>query len=223
MIDSLRKKLKKIVIFGAGGHAKVVADAIIKAGQYEIAAFVDSFTTEKNVLGIQVITEDQYFSNPIVNLGVVGIGDNSTREKVAQKILSQVPSFEFITVIHPSAQIATHTFIDKGTVVFANSVINVSTHIGKHCIVNTSASVDHDCFLEDFSSVAPNVCLGGRCRVGAFSVISIGAVLIHNIEVGPFSVVGAGSLVTKKIPEFSVYYGVPAKKIRSRQKNDKYL
>lgn len=216
------KKLD-IVIFGAGGHAKVVADILIQTKRYQIMAFIDDYKESQKIWNIPVISEKSYFAQPLTKMGIIALGDNHIREKVVKNTLSRLPEFVFITAIHPSAQIATDTHIGIGSVVMANAVINPSTKIGQHCIINTAASVDHDCLIDDFVSLAPHVCLGGNCHVGFSSAISIGATLLHRITVGSHTVVGAGSLVTKDISENCVSYGTPAKIIRSRKSGDKYL
>jgi acetyltransferase-like isoleucine patch superfamily enzyme len=101
--------------------------------------------------------------------------------------------------------------------------INACSSVGRFCILNTNSSLDHDSILEDFASLAPGATTGGNCRVGQFSAVSIGAVLIHGIHVGEHTVIGAGSLVMKSIESFVVAYGTPARAIRNREQGDKYL
>jgi acetyltransferase-like isoleucine patch superfamily enzyme len=105
----------------------------------------------------------------------------------------------------------------------AGAVINPSCTIGRFCIVNTKASLDHDSVMDDFSSLAPGVTVGGNCRIGTHSAIGIGAVLRHGITIGDHTVVGAGSLVMSCVESFSVAYGVPARRIRDRRQGDKYM
>jgi acetyltransferase-like isoleucine patch superfamily enzyme len=105
----------------------------------------------------------------------------------------------------------------------AGTVVNSDSRIGAHCIFNTKASLDHDCVMDDFSSLAPSVTVGGVVRIGAFSAISLGANIIHGRSIGAHTVIGAGALVWSDMPDHCVAYGVPAKMIRLRAEGEKYL
>lgn len=216
-------KKTDIVIFGAGGHAKVIADIILSKNQYNIAAFVDNQKHSTKIWDIPIISEDVFFNENNIRHGLVAIGDNYTREKVVTNIYTKVSNFIFIKAIHPTAYVAFDSIIAEGTVVMAHATINPSTTIGAHCIINTNSSIDHDCILDNFASLAPNSCLGGNCEIGKGTAISIGATLSHKIKVGDNTVVGAGSVVTKSIGSNIVAYGVPAKVIRSRKLGEKFL
>lgn len=215
--------IESVVIFGAGGHAKVVADILISTHKFKISYFIDDTKHGQKIWSIPVVSESDFFNLKSIYSGVVAIGDNFIREKVADKIKKQLPNFQFVSAIHPTAYIANDVVIGIGTVIMANASVNPSTKIGNHCIINTNSSIDHDCIMHDFSSIAPNSCLGGNCEIGKHSAISIGATLIHKISVGENSVVGAGSVVTKSIESNLTCYGVPAKITRSRSLGEKYL
>lgn len=214
---------KKIVIFGAGGHAKVVAD-IAELNSFSIVGFVDPFTNKSEFINRPIfknvtdLPSDDYYA-------VVALGDNAQRAKVAQEIenYSGETQFTFVNLIHPAAVVAKSSTIGIGTVVMAGAVVNPYCQVGNHAIINTGSIVDHDCVLKDFSSIAPGAVLGGNVKLMDHSAISIGAVCKHNIEIASHSVVGANSYVNKNVPEHSVVYGVPAKLVRARKLGDKYL
>jgi acetyltransferase-like isoleucine patch superfamily enzyme len=105
----------------------------------------------------------------------------------------------------------------------AGAAINPCCSVGRFCIMNTNSSLDHDSTLEDFASLAPGATTGGNCRIGQFSAVGIGAVMIHGIHVGEHTVIGAGSLVMKPIESFVVAYGSPARAVRNRKQGDEYL
>jgi len=113
--------------------------------------------------------------------------------------------------------------IGDGTVVMAGAVINPSSKIGEQSIINTSSVIEHDSQIGNFSTIAPKVAMGGGVQIGNFSTISIGATVKHLIKIGDDVVVGANSLVLKNLPNNIVAYGLPAKKIRERKREDKYL
>lgn len=214
---------KNIVIFGAGGHSKVVAD-IAELNSYTIVGFVDPFVGKSEFINKPVfknITDmpvGDYFT-------VVALGDNSQRSRVVKEIRDYQGNVKltFVNLIHPRAVISISALIGKGTVVMAGAVVNPYCQVGEHAIINTGCVIDHDCIMKDFSSVAPGAVLGGNVRIMEHSAVSIGAVCRHNIEISAHSVVGANSYVNKNVPENSVVYGIPAKVVRPRKLGDKYL
>ncbi len=219
---------KNIVVIGASGHAKVVIDVIEKEGRFHLVGLIDSLKS----------AGDSSFDYPVVgteaelpalskSLNLYGcfiaIGDNWVRYQVSEKIMELVPGLIFVTPIHTSAQIARGTTIGRGSVIMPGAIVNSGSRIGNFCIVNTKASLDHDCQMEDYSSLAPNVTVGGNVKVGAFSAVSLGANIIHQKTIGKHVVIGAGALVLDDIPDNSVSYGTPASVVRIRQAGDKYL
>lgn len=214
--------MKDIVIFGTGGHAKVVSDIIAKQKLYNLKAFVSLNSSLSEFMGLPHHNQNQ-LNKLDFNLGIVAIGDNFIRKQVVELILSIKPDFSFVTAIHPSAQVGVECAIAPGAVVMANAVINPGTKIGQHCIINTGALVDHDVTVEDFASIAPGCTLGGNVKVGSFSAISLGASIIHGINIGEHAVVGAGSVVVKNIDAYSLSYGNPCKLVRQRKAGEKYL
>ena len=191
-------------IYGASGHGKVIA-SICKALQINITGFIDDnagIAEFNNLLVIQKLPSTE--SNVII-----AIGDNKTREKIAQNFI------KFLILVHPSSCIDKSVTIGEGSVVMQSSCIQIDTKIGKHVIVNTSASIDHDCKIEDFVHVSPNATLAGGVFVGKGSWIGAGATIIQGVKIGKNVVVGAGSVVLKDIPDNTVYAGVPAKFIKN--------
>jgi sugar O-acyltransferase (sialic acid O-acetyltransferase NeuD family) len=214
--------LKDVVVFGTGGHSKVVYDAINKQGVYRVAAFVSLSNDLENFLGIPHFHQSK-FSKINLSAGVVAIGDNTVRADLVKFIKSINNNFEFVTVVHPSASIANGVRLGVGTVVMAQVAVNIDTVVGEHCILNTSSSIDHDCRISDFSSVAPRAVLGGNVHIEKLSVVSIGAVVKHGCKIGENSVLGAGATLLSDLQSNAVAYGTPAKFIRSRVLGEKYL
>lgn len=214
--------MEDIIIFGSGGHAKVVFDILLKQGKFHPIAFCSLNKALDNFLGVPHYHQDN-FKALSCNKGIVAIGDNWIRFQVVDFILRQRPEFYFISALHPTAQIALDVKVGNGTVVMANSVINSSASIGSHVIINTSSSIDHDCVLMDFSSVAPGVALGGNVELGKFSAISIGSCAVHNIKIGSNTVIGAGSVILNSIENSVIAYGCPCKVVKSRNLGERYL
>ncbi|HDM8221357.1 TPA: acetyltransferase [Vibrio campbellii] len=220
--------MNNIVIVGSSGHAKVVVDIIKKNNQYNIVGYIDNHRDIGEVmLGIPVIGSDGDLPTLVDKYSLIGcivaIGDNFTRKKVVDSIMKITPNMKFLKAIHPSAIVSDSVNIGQGTVIMAGAIVNPCVSIGEFCIVNTSASIDHDCKLSNFVSLAPNVALGGSCSIGQLSAVGIGTNLIHGVEVGENCVIGAGSLVLRAVEDNLLSYGIPAKKIRSRNIGEKYL
>jgi sugar O-acyltransferase (sialic acid O-acetyltransferase NeuD family) len=220
--------MNNILLIGASEHAKVVMDVIEKGGKYKIFGLIDSYKPAGgNVFGYKILgTEDtlvELIKGGEVVGGIITIGDNWTRYKMAEKIKSILPEFNFITVVHPSAITARNVKIGAGSVVMAGVVVNSDSKIGEFCILNTRSSLDHDCVMGNFSSLAPGVTTGGKVSIGAFSAISLGANIIHGVNIGEQTVLGAGAVALDDIPDHCVAYGVPAKVMRKRQAGESYL
>ena len=199
--------MNRLVIVGAGGHGKVIADNALKNG-YETVCFVDDFAIG-GVAGFPVIGTSSEIER--LNDGntdfVIGIGNNLTRKRIAE-----THDVNWVSLIHPSAQIALGANIGKGTVVMANAVVNAFATVGEHCIINTGAIVEHDNWIDKYVHVSPNATLGGTVRVGELAHIGISATVKNNVNICSCSVIGAGAVVVKNIAESGVYIGVPAKK-----------
>ena len=212
--------MKKIIIYGASGHGKVICDILEKCKR-QIKGFIDDDSKKwglnffrYKILGgydyLNDIDRDQYEI-------IIGIGDNNTRESISGKISKE--EIKFGIAIHPSAQIAKNVIIKEGTVIMANAVINPDTRIGKHCILNTSSSVDHDCDLGDFVHISPGACLGGNIKVSKCSWIGLGASIKNNVIIGENSIIGAGAVVINDIPNNVIVVGNPAKILETNNKN----
>ena len=199
--------MNRLIIIGAGGQGKVIADNALKNGYTDIC-FVDDHTVGE-VMGFSVIGTSADI--PRLNDGktdfIIGIGNNTVRKKIAEQF-----DVNWITLIHPSAQIAVNVSVGKGTVVMAGAVINACATVGDHCIINTRAVIEHDNVIEDYVHISPNAALGGTVRVGEKTHIGIGAMVKNNIEICSGCIIGAGAAVVKNITESGTYVGVPAKK-----------
>lgn len=199
--------MNRLVIIGTGGHGKVIADNALKNG-YTNICFVDD-TAMGECMGFPIIgtCSDLEKLNDGTTDFIIGIGNNATRKTIAEKY-----DVNWVTLIHPSAQIAVNVVIGKGTVVMAGAVVNACSSIGEHCIINTCAIVEHDNVLEDHVHISPNATLGGTVRIGECSWIGLGAVVINNIDICADVIVGAGAAVVKNITQSGTYVGVPARK-----------
>lgn len=210
----------EFVVFGAGGHAASVADAIVSNGN-QIKSFVDETGTKTNFLGYKVVVS---FEAVIPDGGnvVIAIGDNFVRKKLAERLVLK-GLYKFPPVVHRTAYIGLNASIGEGAVVLAHANVGANSKVGGFALLNTRSSVDHDCFLEAYSSLAPSATTGGNVRLCQASAVGIGATVSHKVTVGSNTVIGAGSLVNKDVPESVVAYGVPCRVIRHREIGSSYL
>lgn len=221
--------MNNIIIFGASGHAKVVIDIVEKERKYKIAGIVEKINSYEchDIFGYKILGTDEdvptLISKHSIVGGIVAIGDNFIRKKIVDNLEKLSPDFKFITSIHPSANIGRDVIIADGTVIMAGVTINTCCSIGSHCIVNTNSSLDHDSCMGDFSSLGPNAVIGGNARIGSFTVIGIGATLIHGVQIGEHTVIGAGATVIRDIGSYNIAYGTPARIIRERKIGERYL
>ena len=202
----------KLIIIGASGHGKVVADIAIKMNKWQSIAFLDDDESIKTSMGLEVIsnTTDAFTYKDKADF-FVGIGSNAIREKIQEKLIDE--ELNVVSLIHPSAVIGTDVEIGIGTVVMAGVVINSSSRIGKGCIINTSSSLDHDNMIEDYVHISPGVNMAGTVKVGNGSWIGIGSVISNNVNICSGCKVGAGAVVVKDITEPGTYVGVPVRRV----------
>lgn len=207
--------MKDIVIIGAGGHAKVVADIILKRKEV--------LKEELNIIGFLDDNFDKIEYREIFNIPILGsldlieefknkdyeyiiaIGNNLIRRKLAKKY----SKLNYYTAIHPTAVIGNMIIIEEGTVVMANVVINPCCKIGKHCILNTSCVIEHDNTIDNYVHISPNATLCGNVFINKYSWIGAGAVIIQNKNIGKKVIVGAGTVVIKDVEDNCIVIGNP--------------
>ena len=203
---------KNVVIIGAGGHAKVIADIVLCSGD-NLIGFLDDddskqgleiFKTYKVIGKIADMEKyrEYYF--------VVAVGNNYTRAEIVKNLAG----FKLYTAIHPSAVVADTVRVGEGAVIMAGVVVNVDAVIGKHCIINTAVTVDHDNEIGDFVHISPGAHLAGGVSVGDYSWVCTGAVVINNVRIGKDVVLGASATALKDIGAPGIYVGTPVRKIK---------
>ena len=221
---SVNGKMKKIVIWGASGHAKVVADILRLNGEYQIEGFLDNvnkglkgtkFYGAKILGGEELLQE--LLEHDVSNI-IMGFGNCERRLLLTLKVRKM--GFNLISAVHPNSVISSDVIIKSGTVIAAGAVINPCSIIGENVIINTSASVDHDCQIGDGVHICPGVHLAGKVHIGRASWIGIGSCVRDNISIGEYSKIGAGSVVVKNIPAGVIAFGNPAIIFKKNDYND---
>lgn len=201
--------MKNVIIVGAGGHARVIAD-IVRCRGDRVLGFLDDHT-QAGTQDIPVLgTLKDYVNYPDACF-IVGIGNAAIRRKVAQSMAGVA----WYTAIHPSAVVSgMNVSIGQGTAVMAGAVINTGATIGEHCIINTASVVEHDNAIGEFSHISVGVKLAGTVTVGADTWVGIGAVVSNNLNICGGCTIGAGAVVVRSIPEPGTYVGVPARRMQ---------
>ena len=193
-------------IFGAGGHGKVVLDAM-QAGRIDCKGFVDDKEiTSWASLSVLKLSDIALEKSVCFHLA---IGSCNIREALVVKLNNA----NYFSVAHPSAVIAKTAQIGIGTFSAANSIVAPDAIIGSHCIINHAAVVDHDCFVGDYTHVAPQSSLGGGVKVGKGVLIGTGAVVLPGVVIADYAVIGAGAVVTKNVATGVTVVGNPAKSV----------
>ena len=197
------------IIFGAGGHGKVVADAARAAG-IVVAWAVDDRAGICDLVGCPVIDTQHLEWRKLDRFRfLVAVGDNAARARIVQQLWAK--GGRPLSVVHPSAVIAPSVRLGTGTLVCAGAVLNPDVEIGENVIVNTCASVDHDCVVGANVHMCPGVRLAGGVVIGSGSMLGLGVVVLPGVTIGEGCVVGAGSVVNRSLPPHIVAYGNPAR------------
>jgi sugar O-acyltransferase (sialic acid O-acetyltransferase NeuD family) len=207
-----------VIILGAGGHAKVLIDALRQQSGIHIIGILDPNPARlgQEILGVRVIGNDDeikhYAPENVRVVNAVGSIDlPSVRKNIFLRFKAK--GYTFLSVLHPHAYIAPSAMLGEGCQVMAGSVIQACAVVGSNVIINTHAAVDHDCWLADHIHLAPGAVLSGGVRIEEESHIGARAVIIQGVSIGKKCLVGAGAVVIRSIKAGSRVVGVPAKEI----------
>jgi UDP-perosamine 4-acetyltransferase len=218
----MRRAKDRIFVWGAGGHGKVIVDALLASDSWDVVGILDddAAKTGTEVLGVPVLHSQGdllALANQLeVTRVAVGIGDNYARDKKLQQL--RAFGFRPVNVVHPSAHVSRFVKMGEGITILAGATINPGTVIADNVCVNTAASVDHDNHLERSCHIFPNATLTGNVRVGEFAYVGSGAIVAPNLVVRKYSQVGAGAVVLGDVLEGTVVAGAPAVEIGRQPK-----
>jgi sugar O-acyltransferase (sialic acid O-acetyltransferase NeuD family) len=200
------------LLWGSGGHAKVVMEVAAPSLRSEAFVFVDD---DPSKIG------GRLDGHPICSFAeaaqrattfLVCIGNNRMRaERFAEAVDKGLTP---LTVVHPSAIISETAVLSSGTVVMPRVVINAGASVGADCIVNSGAIIEHDCTVGDHAHISPGAVLGGGVCIGRYVHVGLNASVLPGVSIGEGAVVGAGAVVLRDVPPGVIVAGVPAKNIQ---------
>ena len=207
---------ESFLVVGAGGHAKVVMDALLSSGCAISGCYDDkpSLSGAELVPGVRVLGGSSLMERDWRKglLVIVAVGDNAVRRRLSLRW-----KVDYGIAMAQSVVLGKGVKIGLGSMILPSVTINIDTTIGDHSILNTSCSVDHDCCIGNYAHIAPGCHLGGNVTVDEGAFLGVGTKVIPGIRIGRWSVVGAGAVVTKDLPDNCTAVGVPAKVIKIRE------
>lgn len=202
-----------VLVYGAGGHGRVVLDAALRVPALRVVGVLDDDASRcgERVLGVEILgnalilSESKYRSCHVV----VAIGDPAAREAAAARVVAS--GLGFVAVVHPTAFLGHGASIGEGAMILPMAVVHTEATVCPHAIINTGAIVEHDCVVGEFSHISPGVCLGGAVHVGRAAHVGIGACVLPGVRIGEAAVVGAGAAVVDDVAPHTIVVGVPAR------------
>lgn len=211
-------KLKKIIVVGGGGNAKVITGILQKLNSFDIIGYTD-LNDKGRLLGIPYLGNDEIIDDlitPDEKLSVViGVGQTnitSLRSKIYSKLKNK--NINLPTIISPDALINREVDFGEATIIYDRCFINFGAEIKKGVIVNSGCILEHDCKLGNFVNISPGCVIGGGVNIGENSFIGLGARIIQSITICSDCTIGAGAVVLRDCNEPGLYAGIPAERIK---------
>lgn len=197
----------KCFVYGAGGHAKVVLDALQCRGEHVRLFDDDQMRIDEELLGVRI--ERVTSLSELPPIGHLAIGDNEVRERLLDELTCRGKNW--FSVIHPDNTIAASAQLIAGVFVAARAVVGPNVYVATATIINHGAIVDHDCSLGRCCHIGPNATLGGGVTLGNRVFVGSGSVLLPGISIGDNARIGSGAVVTRDVPANTTVIGIPAR------------
>lgn len=201
----------RLILIGAGGHARACIDVIEQCGQYEIAGLIG----RPNELNFQ------HFGHPVIaadddlpeiarmyHYALVVVGQIQTPvHRIRLFELAAKLGFQMPIIIAPTAYVSRHASVGVGTILMPGAIVNAGAKVGNNCIINTRALVEHDATVADHCHISTGAIVNGGASVGAGSFIGSGSVIKEGISIGKTCVVGMGLVVRHSVADLAHFVG----------------
>lgn len=211
---------KKLLIFGAGGHA-VKMSKIALSLNFDVVGYISTEPPGTIVDGLPVLGNIEYFieQNQFKGSNLhIAIGENSVRGK----IFNAIKNFQdnLVSILSDKSIVSYDAVIGAGTCVSQGAIIQNNSNIGKCCIIDTGSIIDHDTHIGDFVNISPRAVICSHVKIGKGAFIGAGTTVIDKITIGENTLIGAGSVVVRDIEPNVVAFGNPARVYRKRDFNE---
>lgn len=205
---------EKLVIVGAGGHARSVIDVAEALGkQIEGVIDLNFHNQDENIFGHPVLGGLEWLTSANSRREIIiAIGDCQRRAEIFEMLNTK--SFLISSLVHPSATVSPHASIGKGTLVNVGAIVNAGSKIGMNCIINTGGIIEHEVVVGSHSHIGPGASVAGRVRIGSKVFVGIGARIIDSVVIGDWVTIGAGSIIINDVPATATIAGIPGKIIK---------
>lgn len=215
--------MRPLIIFGAGGHAREVAQLVrdinAHTPRWELRAFVsDTAGPHDTVTGIPVLRPSAALEHYGDAYAVIGIGDSGTRQRFAERMRDT--GLTFPVVVHPDTKLSEYVTLGPGCTIAAGCIVTVDVEIGAFALLNRGCNVSHDCRIGEFASLAPGTLLSGNVGIGRACQVGTGACFAPSVQIGESTIVGAGAAVVQSLPAHCTAVGVPARIVKTRRSGD---
>ncbi len=216
----MNSKIKPVIVLGAGGHAKVLIEILIKR-KIEVLGLSIKSTHKPEENNYRLFSDDEVmrkFSPEEINLvnGVGSMPNHNDRYDLSRTYAEK--GYNFISISHPTSIISSEVKIFEGAQILAGTFIGSGSSIGTGTIINSQSSIDHDCEIQEYCHIAPGVTCSGHVKIGNFVHVSPGVTVINNIKIGDNSIINPGVILTDNVPSNSIVKTSQKNKIEIRKK-----
>jgi sugar O-acyltransferase (sialic acid O-acetyltransferase NeuD family) len=209
--------VEDLIILGAGGMSREIADAVADINHVErrwnLLGFLDDNAAKHGEIvgGLPVLGPIDFARQHAARyiVGVARVGDPWRRRRIVERLA--LPRERFATIIHPSATISRSATIGVGTAILQNTVVTTDVVIGDHVLIHYNATISHDAVIEDFVTMAPGSLIAGSVRLCAGVYLGAGSQVINDVTVNEAAVVGLGAIVIRDVISGETVVGNPAR------------
>ncbi len=190
--------MRRLLIVGAGGHGRSVAEAVLAAGEFEVVGFVDDAAPGlTSVWNFAVLGTTADLRRYLVHAdyAIVAVGNNAIRESLCNSLLAA--GFELATIVHPRAIVSPRAVIGHGCSIMAGAVVGTEARLGCGVIINCGAVVDHDAQVHDYGHLAVNAAMAGGSELGRGAWMQVGSALWYGVRVAAGVVVAPGMALSR--------------------------